>query len=369
MYSHTERLACHIPTHRYHGRMEGSRIRTDLARRLETAGNESLLDELFGTTDTGAIASELLRLLDGFGDPLGICLLRMSSGLVLGVDVASDLGRVVLKVHRAHVTPRLPGVLRAQRILSAAGVPVATPLIDVPLPAGFGAALVEMWRADGATVDVRSPAARRALARCCFAIIEVLDAEQFPEFVPTWTGLYPPPHSPRFDFEGTRHGAEWIDELARRATQYRSALEAEGVGARVVGHTDIRPENVLVNSTGSEPEVSTVYDLDSLAVDAEPWLVGGVARAFSTNWSLSDPMLPTIAEINRFVGEYEDVRGMPFSRDEALLAQAGTLYALAYSARCEHALFRDGAPAPWGSGWRELLNNFANELPEGNCFA
>ena len=334
-------------------------IRQELARSLGSAGSDSLLVELFGTPNTEVAASALLDAVGSDGQPRGVCLVRLNSGVVVGFDLEGALDRVVVKVHRKHLMPRLGSVLRAQRILGAAGIPVATPLTAAPQLVGSGAALIETWRADGESVDVRSPARRRALARCSFAISDTLDADHFPDLVPTRAGRYPPPHSPVFDFEATSEGAEWIDVLADAALAEHAALG--GAGRRVVAHTDLRPENVLLDLSGTDPVVSTVYDLDSLVVDAEPWLVGGTARAFSTDWSRPDPMIPTLPEIDGFLHDYEDVRGVAFSADETQLARAGALHALAYSARCEHALFPDGSPAPWGPGWRSLLRCFAED--------
>lgn len=332
-------------------------IEHELARHLAGAHQESLLQELFGGTDTKAIAADILQLVAVHGDPVGVRLVRLSSGVVVALNLRGPLATVVVKVHRAPVVDRLAGVIRAQRLLAIAGLPVATPLTDIPMPIGTGAATLETWRADGATVDVRPAPLRRALARCTYDIITALDPDQFPELVPTWRGLYPPPHAPHFNFVATSKGAEWIDEHATDALARRRTLE--GIGRRVVAHTDVRPENVLLDVAES-PTVSTIYDLDSLCVDAEPWLVGATARAFSTNWSLDDPMIPTSAQIHAFLHDYQQVRGAVFSADETALADAGVVHALAYSARCEHALFPDGAQAPWGPGWRALLREFTH---------
>lgn len=166
------------------------------------------------------------------------------------------------------------------------------------------------------------------------------------------------PHSAIFDFEATANGAEWIDALADEALTTRRIALDRSIGHNVVMHTDLRPENVLLTEVDGDPFVSTIYDLDSLACDVEPWLVGGVARAFSTNWSQPDPMLPTVAEIRMFVADYEGARGDAFTADEWRLGAAGVTYALAYSARCEHALYPNGADARWGPGWRQLLRDW-----------
>ena len=242
----------------------------------------------------------------------------------------------------------------------AAGLPVAEPLADAPIPLGTGWAVVETWHDSGASLDVRPPGRRRAVAVALRRIVEALDPRDFLDLRPGWAGPYPPPHSTIFDFAATGAGAEWIDEYNAAALAAKVGLAERSVGQLVVGHGDLRPENILV-TRGSKPLVSAMYDLDSLVTDAEPWVVGGVARAFSTNWSLADPMLPEIDEIRAFISDYQAARGSPFTLDERELAHRGVQHALAYSARCEHALFPDESPAPWGSGWRDLLRLWVDQ--------
>jgi Phosphotransferase enzyme family len=148
------------------------------------------------------------------------------------------------------------------------------------------------------------------------------------------------PHAAAFDFAATAHGAEWIDAIAWSALKLRIA-EPSPV---VVVHTDWRPENVILNATGSA--VATVFDLDALEAGDEAWLVGGVARVFSTCWRGAtdghgvdfDPMIPTLEQALLFLADYELARAEPFTAEQRQRAHAGLASALAYSARCEHAL-------------------------------
>ena len=332
---------------------------TDVTSALSTALQRSdgslLLDEIFGTdvSHTDAAAS-IVDIASVAGRPVGVKLVRLGSGIVVGFDLAEG-SSVVVKVHRPHIVARLGAVLRAQRELTAAGVPVPESLVHEAIPVGSGAATIESWLAHGDTVDVRPAPRRQAIAECAVAITGALTpVENYGALAPGWTGRFPPPHSPIFNFDATAAGAGWIDELADVALDVKVRLVDTHDRSTVAGHGDLRPENVLLDARG----VSAVYDLDSLVLDAEPWLVGGVARAFSTNWSLSDPMLPTVNEISAYVNDYELARGTGFTDDERLLAAAGTLHALAYSARCEHSLYPSSV-APWGPGWRHLLRTFA----------
>ena len=344
-----------------------------LTNALLAASAGPLVQELFGH-DQSAVGAPLDRAaappfdvaagamvdaISPFGTPIAVALVRASAGIVVGFDLA-DGRRIVVKLHRAHSGDRLPAVLRAQHELRTAGLPVAEPLVLAPIPVGMGWAAVETWLASGATLDVRPPALRRAVAIALHEILQALDADAFADLRPGWTGPYPPPHSPIFDFAATAAGAEWIDECNAASLAVKARAMVSGVGRLVVAHSDLRPENILV-TVAPTPRVSTVYDLDSLVTDSEAWVVGGVARAFSTNWSLPDPMIPTIEEILGFISDYEATRIAPFTPDERSLAHSGVQHALAYSARCEHALFPDGSVAPWGPGWRHLLHRWAQQ--------
>jgi hypothetical protein len=330
-------------------------LRRDLAGQFENANAPLLMRELFDTTNDAARA--ILNLADQCcGTVTAVEFVRAGSGLVVGLR--SPVERVVIKVHRPHLAAHTGAARRAHRRLFDDQLPVPAPLHREPIPLGHGVVTIDGWRSTGDTVDVRLKPRRRAITQMAHAISAALAPDEFADLAPTWTGRYMPPHSPIFDFEATADGAAWIDALADEARSRRSRAQEGGVGQAVVMHSDLRPENALLTERHGAAEVSTIYDLDSLEHGLEPWLIGGVARAFSTNWSRPDPMLPTVDEIGLFIADYECARGTTFTADESSLARAGVTYALAYSARCEHALFPDGTEAPWGPGWRQLLRNW-----------
>jgi hypothetical protein len=144
--------------------------------------------------------------------------------------------------------------------------------------------------------------------------------------------LWPTPHDGRFDFEGTSAGAEWIDRIATAA---RAIRDRDGAGDEVVGHADWRAEHLRF----AAGRLSAVHDWDSLAVGREPALVGSVAHMFTANWAAPDgPHMPTKKEALRFVADYESARDRgPFGDREREVARAGLVYAMAYTARCEHS--------------------------------
>ena len=82
----------------------------------------------------------------------------------------------------------------------------------------------------------------------------------------------------------------------------------------------------------------------------EPVLVGGAAASFTVSGYLEDPPhWPDVEEARAFVRDYERARERRFDAGERRAVAAATLYAVAYKARCEHALGRGGDARRLGS--------------------
>jgi hypothetical protein len=145
--------------------------------------------------------------------------------------------------------------------------------------------------------------------------------------------LWPTPHSPIFDFEATRHGAEWIDEVASRARE----VVAKGVGQYVVGHHDVRVEHVRFDANPPTGVVA-LFDVDSLCRERETLLVGIAAMMFTADWHRGGKQAPTLEQMQEFVTSYEAARGVAFSDAERAEVDAASRYAIAYVVRCGHAL-------------------------------
>lgn len=189
-------------------------------------------------------------------------------------------------------------------------------------------------------------------------------------FVTHPDALWSRPHDSRFDFAGTTVGADWIDQLAAQA---RAVRDQPPAGQLVVGHTDWRAENMRFH----DDQVSVVYDWDSLTVLPEPVLVGSTANAFPSDWSVEDSrQFPTVDEALAYAHEYEAARRRPFTDGEWRVLRAALVYAMAYTARCEHsdALtdFGDHPPrieladaAPDPDGARAWLGAHGPELLQG----
>jgi hypothetical protein len=141
--------------------------------------------------------------------------------------------------------------------------------------------------------------------------------------------LYPEPHSPLFDFDATAAGAEWIDDLARVALVARDGDETP----LVVAHTDWSARNVRLSAAGGRG----IYDADSLSLVAESTAVGIAAATWSAIGEAGEPIAPSPEESARWTRAYERA-GRPLSEAQRHATGGAILHALAYTARCEHAL-------------------------------
>lgn len=257
-------------------------------------------------------------------------------GSVHGLRLA-DGRRVVVKVHPPRASGRhLEAMQTVQRHLAAAGFPAPAPL-GGPAPVGRGIAVAEALLDAGGRADAHDPAVRRAMAAGLARLVALCRpfaglAGLRENLMAMGPGdLWPTPHDSRFDFAATAAGAAWIDDIAARARRARD----RDAGEVVAGHADWRVENMRFAGGA----VSAVYDWDSLTVEREPVLAGGVAHAFTSDFSAGPEWVqrPNLDEALAFVADYESARGAPFTAAERAVARAALLYAMAYTARCEHS--------------------------------
>jgi hypothetical protein len=67
-------------------------------------------------------------------------------------------------------------------------------------------------------------------------------------------------------------------------------------------------------------------------------VVGNPAATFTADWASDDPdPLPSLAEMQAFVDDYEHYRPTPFTPIERNALDAANLFACAYGARCQHS--------------------------------
>jgi hypothetical protein len=316
--------------------------------------DQSLVRSIFGEAKSDKIAEQLEEFIgSAFGDYPEFLFCKQGVGFVVGATVGDQ--NLVLKIHVWRSSLKnLFAIQRLQSELYDAGLSVARPLIPASA-LGNGIVTVETML-QGQLADGRSAVIRKVLAKELHRFIEggrrVTNRSDLegpallstPESTP-----WPTPHSPRFDFDANASAALWIDDLGRAARRRLDRHSEEPV----VGHLDWRVENV-----GFDGSVLTaIYDMDSVGVASEAFIVGCAAASFSTNWTVPGGNVPKVSEMAEFIGEYEEARGMDFVRDDLDIVDAANLLLVAYGARCQSSdLTNTSNSNPSSQGWATLLS-------------
>ncbi len=289
--------------------------------------------EVFGSTDPVAAANALSSLtLAATGTSVREGLWYQSSVAAVAGVVLEDGREVVVRAYQRSVRRSfLEGEVRVQSRLAQHGFPSASPLGGPVVSDGV------LGRVESLLVDPGArPLGQGAMGVSASGLAELakftsgidpagLDANPMALID---SALYPPPHSPLFDFDATAAGAQWIDEIASAA---RAAMTADHA---IISHSDWSARNVRIGRDG----LVCVYDWESLQYGPESISVGVAAATWRSLGELNDPMAPSAAEIERYIDLYEAARGTAFSPNERRSTLAAAVFALAYTARCEHAL-------------------------------
>jgi hypothetical protein len=246
--------------------------------------------------------------------------------------------RVVLKIHAFGPGSRtfeslreLEEVYAAQAELAARGVACARVLAPPRHFAPGRAAAVMSYVAAPTPDDPHAAATGEAMAHELARVKSVLAGRGLPERWRLPATLFAPPHNALFDF--TRAGGAWIDE---RASAARGVL-ATGVTPAAM-HCDFSCANVIV----AGGKIAAIYDVDSVALADEVRIVASAAVHY-TYTSVAPWTWPSREQACAFVAAYEAARGTPFDRAERARLDAAAIYALAYTARCQHGYV--GEPA------------------------
>jgi len=309
-------------------------------------GVTAIEESVFGTGD----ATEIAAMVDQFCQrSLGSAAVeghfyQSSVGCVVGLGLANG-ERIVLKAYQARWPKAfLDAVATVQRHLASLGFCCATPrLAAQPLPGRPNLIVTESWLDDPGMVPAHGRAAQRISATGLARQIELcrelgdvagLGAHPQQELV---DGLYPEPHSPLFDFRATSDGAEWIDQMARRAAVRRSADD----GPKVIAHSDWCARNVRITD-----RLAAVYDWDSLALATESTAVGQAAATWSVTSEEGGSEFPTATQLASYLEDYEAALGRRLSVTQWSAAGGAAASVLAYIARCEHSLAVTGRARP-----------------------
>jgi hypothetical protein len=320
---------------------------------------------VFGTGEPENIASVVEQFcVEHFGAaPVGSHFYQGSTGCVIGLRLASG-DDVVLKAYQERWPEEfLRAVQVVQKHVAEGGLPCARPIRPpVPLPGRPNLVVVESWLPDPGMRVNRSESARRVSAAGLAAQIALcvdLAGERallaHPLDTPTGD-LYGEPHSPLFDFAGTASGAEWIDDLARRAVEIRRGDDS----APVVAHTDWSARNMRFDDRA----LLATYDWDSVTVVKESTALGQAAATWCVTSEPGGWEFPTYDEIVGFMSDYESASGRTLSDVERRAAGAAAVYLLAYTSRCEHSLEMAGTARPDQHGARDRLAASGIEMLE-----
>jgi hypothetical protein len=255
---------------------------------------------------------------------------RASVSAVAGVVLADGREVVVRAYQPATGAAFVEGVIRVQRHLDSTGFPCAAPLGEpVAVDGVLGRAETDLADPGArcfAPAEMAASAAGLAELVARSASLDPVGLERHPMALSD--SLYPVPHSPHFDFEATAAGAGWIDDIAAAA---RDAMTDDDA---VIAHGDWSARNVRLGPAG----LRAVYDWESLQFVPESWALGAAAATWRSLGEPDDELAPSDPEIRAYIDRYERARRRPLSPDQRRSARAAAVFALAYTARCEHAL-------------------------------
>lgn len=296
-----------------------------IAARLTDPEDLVLARDILGTADAAAIAAQVRAFVPGV---TGCAAFIQSVGAVFVLE--RDGERVVLKVHRFgpgvcdfETFAQLAAVYAAQAAVAGRGVACAR-VLEPPRHFAPGRAAALMSYVDaGPADDAHAPATAAAMAAEAARLSRLLAGHALPDRTRLPATLLPPAHNALFDF--ARPGGEWID---RRAAAARAVLDQGCTPAAM--HGDFSCANVRV--VGSR--VAAIYDMDSVCLIDEPRCLASMAVHYTytgDHWTW-----PSRDEGRELAAAYETARGRPFTAEERARLNAGAIYALAYTARCEY---------------------------------
>ncbi len=332
------------------------------ARLAEWGVDELPLErELFGTCSPDAIAAEV----DSWcRAELGAGIARYSffdasSGSVHGVHLI-DGRAVVVKGHRQDVSREyLTAVTELKADLAARRFPAPRPLLG-PSPLGTGHITAEeMLLCDGQPRR-HDPEIRRALASGLAQFVHLASTQishfldvPFPMAVPegscihvrihrglTSTPLRAAPNG-SMNWRGAR-----VSSSARFPRSSGSSLMATGASKT----SAFAMGRYVLCTTGTVCTLDRKPSRSRSPRRRSRWI--GVAA--------DSRLFPDPQEISAFIGDYESVRGAPFTADERSALAPAMVASLAYGARCEHA--DPGRPPGGDDSQRGLLRRLGAGL-------
>jgi len=140
--------------------------------------------------------------------------------------------------------------------------------------------------------------------------------------------VWPKPHNVLFNFDQSKKGAGWIDQVGEK---YLPFLEASHERL-VIGHLDWGAKHCRIDND----RISAIYDWDSVARVPEERVLGSAAASFTTSWYVEGRNRPMISEVMAFISDY--LNPSKTTEIDVELLSGMIYYAAGYGARCEHAI-------------------------------
>ncbi len=308
------------------------RIVTFQASRGGSSGTE---DAVFGPVGPRAVAGWYERLCEMvLGSPVGDArFFTASAGCVAGLELTDGRSVAVKAYQRRWQLDHLVQVASATTLLAARAFPCPVPVADPVVFEGVTATIDSMLTDPGMRhlVAAEATLSAAALAEAAATLAE-LDASAWAgrhAMTAGPTSLYPPPHDPSFDFTLDPAGAAWIDRLAGAAL----AVLSTDTGRPQWIHGDWSARNLRFD----HGQLVASFDWDSLAAFPDSRGAGIAAATWRLTGEDDDPPAPGLDEVESYLECYADAAG---GRNASWRrsAIASALYALAYTARCEHAI-------------------------------
>ncbi len=317
-----------------------------------------LVVDLFGRIDegeaTGAVSSWCLRVL---GSPVRRVVFWVEGvGWAVGLELQDGRDVVVKVVRPDQTVARLRAVQGVQRLLVADGFPAPMPLAG-PAALASGLAFAEELHDVGVVPNGHLPEDRREMAAGLARLVDACDAVDPASWAdlalgrPAWANysskeLWPVPHRPDVDMAAAGEGSETLDELARLS---KRVLCAAGDERLIIGHTDWEAQNLRFEND----RLVMVYDWDSLVVERESVIVGLASAVFCGRSETGLGDVPTEAEQDAFLAEYQNAAAHEFTAAEQTVALAAASWVTAYNARFQFSAWR----RPPEEGGRSHLDN------------
>lgn len=315
-----------------------------------------LAESPFGSRNAAQVYDELRAFCEQElgAAPTEVRFFRMSVGAVFGLALRDGRG-VIVKLHLPREPlERLRSVQWVQRELAGAGFPCPRPVGEAGLVLELPTTTEELLDG-GEERDAHDPRVRRIMAQTLSELIRLTSSMKR-----RTRSQAAGPWRLRKAFgpsRATRFSTSRRPRLARNGSTGSPRLRARVPPSRLVaGHADWVAKHFRFRGD----EVHVIYDWDSLRLEPEPQLVAGAAVHFPYTEAFPVPRVASLDELRAFVEEYEHERPTPFAREERSAVWAYAVYALAYTARCEHA--RDPSGSRPADSYRDALARFGEEL-------